>query len=309
MIKSYIECLNEISKDELYEGLVGYGLFAERIPNFLSSEGFFNFAKNNAGLRVRNAGYIKYEGMRDINVPRYFSIPNPFVYHTQCATLRDEWDKIQKYFAEKTKGDKYKISRIHIRKIVGQKALQAKDSYDNNLNNEQNIEKHLFEMNHKPYKQDGSPEQSFCIGKRYKVKADISNCFPSIYTHAIPWAIFGKNQAKEEKNTKNFANKLDETTRQLNNNESIGILIGPHSSNLISEIILVAIDTELKKYNYVRNIDDYTCYTESRRGGTIYIKPFAVSQKIQPIPQPQKNANTRTSASIRRRLVKATKNF
>ena len=271
MIKSYIECLNEISKDELYEGLVGYGLFAERIPNFLSSEGFFNFAKNNTNLRVKNAGYIKYEGMRNINVPRYFSIPNPFAYHTQCITLRDEWDKIQKYFAEKTKGDKYKISRIHIRKIVGQKALQAKDSYDNNLNNEQNIEKHLFEMNHRPYKQDGNPEQSFCIGKRYKVKADISNCFPSIYTHAIPWAIFGKNQAKEEKNTKNFANKLDETTRQLNNNESIGILIGPHSSNLISEIILVAIDSELKKYSYVRNIDDYTCYTESREEAEQFI--------------------------------------
>ena len=126
MIKSCIECLNGISKDELYEGLVGYGLFAERIPNFLSSEGFFNFAKNNAGLRVRNAGYIKYEGMRDINVPRYFSIPNPFAYHTQCATLRDAWDEIQKYFAEKTKGINTKSVVSTSEKLLAKKLCRPK---------------------------------------------------------------------------------------------------------------------------------------------------------------------------------------
>ena len=30
--KSYIECLREISSDELYDGLLGYGFFAEKLP-------------------------------------------------------------------------------------------------------------------------------------------------------------------------------------------------------------------------------------------------------------------------------------
>lgn len=59
----------------------------------------------------------------------------------------------------------------------------------------------------------------------------------------------------------------------MNHKETTGILIGPHSSNLISEIILVAVDGDLKnlrkgqnktEYRYIRHIDDYTCYVNSR---------------------------------------------
>ena len=51
----------------------------------------------------------------------------------------------------------------------------------------------------------------------------------------------------------------------LRSNETHGFLIGPHTSNLLSEIILTVIDGKLrkKKWDYVRNIDDYTCYVDS----------------------------------------------
>src|SRR5690606_18601574 len=47
--------------------------------------------------------------------------------------------------------------------------------------------------------------------------------------------------------------------------ETNGILIGPHVSNLISEIVLTKVDFTMvsKGYKYTRNIDDYTCYVES----------------------------------------------
>ena len=35
--KSYIECLRDISPDELYNGLLGYGLFAEKLPPIATS--------------------------------------------------------------------------------------------------------------------------------------------------------------------------------------------------------------------------------------------------------------------------------
>lgn len=41
-------------------------------------------------------------------------------------------------------------------------------------------------------------------------------------------------------------------------------MIGPHTSNLLSEIILTGVDNKLKnRYDYIRNIDDYICYVSS----------------------------------------------
>ena len=41
-MKKYHEFYDEISEKELFKGLLGFGLFAEKIPNFLSSEFFLN---------------------------------------------------------------------------------------------------------------------------------------------------------------------------------------------------------------------------------------------------------------------------
>lgn len=259
-LKSYHECLDEISDNSLFEGLLGYGLFAEKIPSFLSSEGFFKFCKsNNPDFKQKNFLYIKYENMRNINVPRLLAIPNPFAYYKQCQILKDNWNHIKKYFRDKTKDNNYKISRIHIRKIYNKKYIFELNSFHYEEANE------LFRMNYKPHKKDGNPEQNIIIGKKYLIKADISNYFSSIYTHSIPWVLIGKQEAKKDKNKKDvWYNEIDKRTRWLNNNETQGILIGPHTSNLISEIILVSVDNEIsKKYQYIRNIDDYSCYVET----------------------------------------------
>ena len=85
--KTYYECLDEITDDDLFEGLLGYGLFADKIPNFLSSKDFFEFCKNkNLQFKQKEFLYIKYENMRNINVPRLLAIPNPFAYDKQCKT-------------------------------------------------------------------------------------------------------------------------------------------------------------------------------------------------------------------------------
>ena len=51
-------------------------------------------------------------------------------------------------------------------------------------------------MNYDNWRDDGSPEEDIMLGKKYLVKVDISQCFPSIYTHAIPWALVTKEVAK-----------------------------------------------------------------------------------------------------------------
>lgn len=245
-MKTYIEYCNEISSNELYDRLVGCGLFAEKIPNFLTSKEFLEFTKTLIfPLEEKPKDYIRYANMRNINIPRPLAIPEPFAYSNQCKTLSENWEDLKKFFEQKTKNDNFKISRIHLRKM--------KDKCN------------LFEMNYKNFSKDGEPEQDIIIKSRFIANADISNCFPSIYSHSIPWALIGKNIAKQNRNNSLWYNKLDFHTRNVKYGETNGILIGPHASNLISEIILVAVDNELSKkgFKYIRNIDDYSCYVES----------------------------------------------
>lgn len=134
----------------------------------------------------------------------------------------------------------------------------------------------LFFMNYKNWIVDGSPKPDIYLGKRYMIHADISKCYPSIYTHAIPWALVGKDVAKNNtgiKGKNEWYNQIDHFAQIEKNGETHGILIGPHTSNILSEIILCAIDEKLsEKYkSYVRNIDDYICYVDTKEEAEKFI--------------------------------------
>lgn len=218
--KSYADCMNEISADELYEGLLAHGLFSEKLPPFLSAQSFFDYCQGqNVCFSDKWRQYVYFESMRNINLPRPLGIPNPMAYQSLCRGLADNWDKIQKHFADQTKNQGYKLSRIHIRKMSKSKAL--------------------FKMNYDDWRVDGNPEIDLPIGKHYLVKADISTCFPSIYTHSIAWALVGKDNAKSNSGRKfksKWYNKIDHCAQNIKNGETHGLIIGPHASNLISEI-------------------------------------------------------------------------
>lgn len=278
VMKSYMDCLDEITNIELYEGLLGYGMFAEKLPPIFSSMQFLDYCKNSGISFSRNTAhkYVYYESMRNTNIPRPLGIPTPMSYEILCRDLSENWDKIREVFRNNTGTDVYKVSRIHIRKRAADKVLLEMtyeddgiegDAYDEIPTSIDSIEEEdsLFSMNYKNWKVDGNPVIDFGLGKRYVVKADISQCFPSVYTHAIPWALVGKTTAKSDRNKNKWFNKIDHSCQYMRDGETHGLLIGPHSSNLISEILLTKIDKEMrtKGYDYIRNIDDYTCYTET----------------------------------------------
>jgi len=111
--KSYSTLLQEIDKNELFDGLLGYGLFAEKIPPFLTAVNFLVFCKTpSTGFTFDETPkkYIHYESMRNINIPRVLAIPNPIAYHNQCKVLSDNWNKLIEYFKEQTQNQVF----IHI---------------------------------------------------------------------------------------------------------------------------------------------------------------------------------------------------
>ncbi|MER2009244.1 MAG: RNA-directed DNA polymerase [Psychrobacillus sp.] len=247
-MKKYIDYMKEFNEEEILEGLLGYGLFCEKLPPIFSSKEFYEYCKQNKpDFKTTNkeTNYIKYESMRNINIPRCLGIPQPMNYYKLSKCISENWNLIKQHFENNTSGEKTKISRIHIRKMKNEKSI--------------------FKMNYKDFKSDGDVEIDLLMGAKFVVNVDISTCFPSMYTHALAWALAGKEVAKKDRGPNHWYNQLDFYARGTTNGETHGLLIGPHSSNLLSEIILTCVDNELSKkgWKYIRNIDDYTCYVNS----------------------------------------------
>lgn len=250
--------MSEIKADELYDRLVSYGMFSEKLPPIFTGDLFLQYCKNirKQSFSDKWRGYINYENMRNINIPRNIGIPTPMGHELLCKTLMKHWTKLTKCFSTTTKEQSRIISRIHIRKMQDKKEL--------------------FLMNYENRIDDGTPEPDIYLGKRYMVHADISKCYPSIYTHAIPWALVGKDVAKNntgKKEQNKWYNQIDHFAQISKNGETHGLLIGPHTSNVLSEIILCAIDGDLsKKYDsYIRHIDDYKCYVNTKEEADNFI--------------------------------------
>jgi len=275
MEKTYNDFMSDISQDELYRGLLAFGMFADKLPPVFTSESFFDYCQQ-IQHNFENTPHqlISYENMRNINIPRHLSIPNPFAYQRLCRCIADNWNAILTHFNDKTQINRYKVSRIHIRKITNSEILYTSD-YDHSQEFIESFNNGLFDMNYTNWKTDGNPETDILLGKRWLVRADISNCFPSIYTHSIPWALVGKDTAKNNRRGNVWYNRIDKCSQNIKYGETNGVPIGPHTSNLLSEIILVAIDNGLhnseNSWDYIRKIDDYTCYTNSREDAELFL--------------------------------------
>lgn len=97
---------------------------------------------------------------------------------------------------------------------------------------------------------------------------DINRFYGSIYTHSIPWSVLGKEEAKRRHRNRSlqghWSDTLDKLVRNCNQQQTVGIPIGPDTSRIISELILSRIDAELTSARsslastqIYHNIDDY----------------------------------------------------
>ncbi|MBI5659717.1 MAG: RNA-directed DNA polymerase [Nitrosomonadales bacterium] len=123
-------------------------------------------------------------------------------------------------------------------------------------------------------------EIRWMAGSQFVVEADIAACFPSIYTHSIPWALYGKPESKKKTGiTKSAGNLLDKCTQNTRDKQTNGLLIGPHASNIISEIVLTRIDTELQAGEFkkvVRHVDDYRFFANTFEEAELFVKALGL---------------------------------
>ena len=166
--KAYAEYIDEFGPDEIYDGLMR-GLFPEKLPPVFTAERFLVYAKQAFRQEFKVCDkwrhYVRFENMRNLNRPRLMGVADPFGYENLCRCIKEYWDKIQDYFRKVTVDQEYKISRLHVRKMSGTSSI--------------------FKMNYHAKSWNQDPVPDLRIGARYLIRADISSCFPSIYTQKM----------------------------------------------------------------------------------------------------------------------------
>src|SRR5256712_1685812 len=225
----------------IYRVLLEKGYFPRELPPSFFTEHFAQYAATKTG-RAKLAthtlalGYthcVEYDLGKPGGVRRTLSIPNPISFTSLAALTAKHFKRLL------TKAGKSKCARS--RPVYDPKGARRLQTL---------------------YKPTNLARERAIIrtGARYLLRLDISQFYPSLYTHAVGWAIDPKYREKKHWHDKKLlAYRIDERVRNCQGRISQGIPIGHDVSFLLSEIVLCQVDhaLRLKKQNAFRWVDDY----------------------------------------------------
>lgn len=296
-----------VDSDYLYDALLAHNYLPmvkehrDETPSLFSTETFSAAAGDEiAGLFAafgdrhvrRRDGFdqIEYRTTRFNNVARLMHIPHPMPYAVLCQQLRDSWgeptlNRICNSPNSKVKPEQHEDGRLF-----------KSDEYEDRPTGR------VVVMG----REDGVTEATSLlkqtVGMFYFVEADISSCFPSIYSHALSWALVGHDFAKQHRGFRHdglWFNQIDKRQRTLKRCETLGVPVGPATSNIACEVVLYPVDEALraKGYIFTRHIDDFRCYCETREKAEAFVRDLekelsryllglnAKKVKIEPLPR------------------------
>lgn len=113
------------------------------------------------------------------------------------------------------------------------------------------------------------------------VHIDLADCYGSIYTHSVAWALHGKDDAKKNKGNKKFVgNVLDGLLQDISHGQTNGIPQGSVLMDFIAEIVLGYADSllsekignDVTEYHIIRYRDDYRIFTHGSQDAEKIVK-------------------------------------
>ena len=116
---------------------------------------------------------------------------------------------------------------------------------------------------------------ALAIDYQYMLQTDISDCYGSIYTHSIPWAIHTKEEAKKRENRDRntfIGVVIDKHLQDMSYGQTNGIPQGSTLMDFIAEMVLGYVDTLLTEkinelgitdYRILRYRDDYRIFSNN----------------------------------------------
>lgn len=224
---------------------LSHGYLPQEIPPSFSSAPFARIAASLTDQRQNHwCSPVRFSLARAGGVRRSTEIPNPLAQKALVQLCEDNWTELQRL----TRRSPISLSRpVRARHVKSGRAVQP-----------------LHRLSEKP-----SVASAKMPGARATLLTDINHFYASIYTHAVDWAIRGKEAAKKDIRGKGLGASIDKCLRNSRAGQTVGISIGPDTSWLIAEVLLAPIDSRLcEEYPNVarrglRIVDDMTFYSES----------------------------------------------
>lgn len=262
---------------------------AERF--FLESESYcnidlpeyFDFKKFLGEVRKFNTGfdilkaqeydtaYVIYNNKDGKYAWRKFQLIHPIIYLKLVNVIVENWQLIQKHFRDN------KIDKINYCPIYRKQVKHKKQKKTQILSYLEDIEKESIKKS---------------LNFRYMSKLDITDCYPSVYTHSVAWALHTQQVAKDNRkdsflmrgkktDSPLLGNDIDFLLRAMQNGQTNGIPQGSILMDFIAEIVLTHIDKllgdkliceKITDYEIIRYRDDYRIFTVEKNDNEKIIK-------------------------------------
>jgi RNA-directed DNA polymerase len=146
---------------------------------------------------------------------------------------------------------------------------------------------------------------------------DITDCYGSIYTHSIAWAVHGKKFIKDKDHRHDLSlvgNAMDALLQDMQHGQTNGIPVGSVLMDFISEIVLGYVDLDISKriknldiedYKILRYRDDYRIFVNNPLEGEAILK--IIAEVLSELGLKLSSSKTRLSNLVIRESVKADK--
>lgn len=247
-----------LTESQFLEQISKYGFLPENLPHNFNSDSFANkigILSKKVPKKVNYTAPTTISYYKSDVSRRIMSIPNPESFLRVALFIKKDWEKVLNY--AESENSTSSIIFIH--------------GYNDVINSENfkriNRTKSTFIDNLKR-------RTKLSMGYSYQLNVDITRFYDTVYTHSITWAICGKENAKKYFRESNgqkpadyeWADSFDKNIRSQKNGETNGIITGPFTSRIFSEIILAAIDAKLReeKLFFSRYVDDYQFYFSTK---------------------------------------------
>lgn len=188
--------------------------------------------------------------------------PVLYVSLVNRITEKEHWELICRRFAEFAGNKKIKCLSIPVESLTDEadKAEQITHWW-------QQIEQASIES---------------ALDYEFIIHTDIADCYGSIYTHSISWAIHTKPEAKKRENRRNLnllGNIIDDHIQDMRHGQTNGIPQGAVLMDFIAEMVLGYSDIELTDKIASLKIDDY-CILRYRDDYRIFVNNSQDGERI-----------------------------
>lgn len=260
----------------------------DNFSSFVNKHNLKNTEKVNYKLYANKDGNLSWRKLEFIN-------PVLYVYLVNIITQKSNWSKIRKLFKQFQKNKKISCVSIPVKSLTkkSDKAEQISHWW-------KGIEQKSIEL---------------ALDFDYLFETDIADCYGSIYTHSISWAIESKAVAKSKPHDKSLlGNQVDSVIQSMQYGQTNGIPQGSVLMDFIAEIVLGYVDEQLKisiksekisNYQIIRYRDDYRIFVNNPNDGTKILK--LLSENLIEMGMRLNNAKTKDSSDVITSSIKADK--